>query len=278
MGATVVTGSSTGIGYATALRLAADGRDVVATMRNPATCDIADVASGKGLRVEVRQMDVDDDDSVEQVFKDIFASHGSVDVLVNNAGIGEGSVVEDTDMASYRSVLETNLFGALKCMKAVIPAMREAGSGCIVNVSSQAGRIASPGMSAYCASKAALEAASESLAIELAPFNVRVAVIEPGMILTPIWSKVDMAMPTGPYAPVRLRLGSFVMQEMAKGSTADEVADCIAEAITTDEPKLRWLVGRGAVRNIRNRSQHTDEEWAAIWHASDEEFNTLLED
>jgi NAD(P)-dependent dehydrogenase (short-subunit alcohol dehydrogenase family) len=149
--------------------------------------------------------------------------------------------------------------------------MRENGNGAIVNVTSQAGRMAMPGMSAYCASKWALEAASESLAIEVAPFGIRVALIEPGMILTPIWTKVDVTPPTGPYKPIRNRLGAVVLEEMTAGSSADEVADCIAEAVESEPPRLRWLVGRGAERNIRNRAGWTDEEWIALWNDPDRE-------
>ena len=267
----VVTGCSTGIGYATALRLGRGGHQVVATMRNPAACDIAEVAAAEGLALEVRPLDVDDDASVEALFGDLLAD-GPVDVLVNNAGVGnDGTVVEETPFEVFRQVMETNYFGALRCTKAVLASMRERGSGCIVNVTSQAGRIAAPGMAPYSASKFALEAASEALAIEVAPFGVRVAVIEPGAIMTAIWGKIDMTPPTGPYAPMRNRLARFAMNDVAQASTADEVAGCIAEAISTDEPRLRWLVGQGAERNVRNRDGWSDEEYVAIWTQPDDD-------
>lgn len=277
MTTTVITGCSTGIGYATALRLAADGHRVIATMRSPDSSDLASVAKERNLDVDVRPLDVDDAAAVDALFEEVLVSHGAVDVLVNNAGLGvpsdgRGGAVEETSIEAFREVMETNFFGALRCTKAVLPSMRERASGCVVNVSSQAGRLAMPVMSAYCASKWALEAMSESLATEVAPFGIRVALVEPGMILTPIWSKVDMTPPTGPYAPVRVRLGRTVLQEMASGSPPEDVADCIAEAISTDTPKLRWLVGQGAGRNVANRSAMTDEEWASIWNGQDEEF------
>jgi NAD(P)-dependent dehydrogenase (short-subunit alcohol dehydrogenase family) len=266
---TVVTGSSTGIGYATALRLAADGHHVIATMRNPGASDIELVAKERGLDLEVRPLDVNDDDSVAE----LFGAAGDVDVLVNNAGLGgSGGVVEETDLHVYRTIFETNVFGAIRCMKAVLPSMREKSRGCIVNVTSQAGRLAMPSMSAYCASKWALEAISESLAAEVAPFGIRVVAIEPGMILTPIWSKVDVTPPTGPYAPLQRRLGRVVLEEMKQGSPAEEVGDCIAEAIAAQPARLRWLTGRGAQRNVTNRAGSSDEEWIRIWNAPDEEF------
>ncbi|HUQ39014.1 MAG TPA: SDR family oxidoreductase [Acidimicrobiales bacterium] len=276
MTVSVVTGCSTGIGYDTALRLAADGHRVVATMRTPESCDVEAVARDSGVDLEVRALDVDDDASVAALFAGVLASHGQVDVLVNNAGIAGGGAVEETPLETYRQVMETNFFGALRCMQAVLPGMRERGAGCIVNVTSQAGRFAAPIMGAYSASKWALEAATESLAAEVAPFGIRVALIEPGMVLTAIWSKVDMTPPTGPYAPARKRLGLNVMTEMAKGSTGAEVADCIAEAISTPEPRLRWLVGQGAERNIANRRAMTDEEWIRIWNAPTDEYMAVI--
>jgi NAD(P)-dependent dehydrogenase (short-subunit alcohol dehydrogenase family) len=274
MTVTVITGSSTGIGYAAALRLAADGHHVVATMRTPDASDLSVVAKERGLDVEVRALDVNDDASVEK----LFAAVGAVDVLVNNAGLGgSGGVVEEVGLDVFRAIMETNYFGALRCIKAVLPSMRERESGCIVNVTSQAGLIAMPSMAPYCASKFALEAASESLAVEVAPFGIRVSLIEPGMILTPIWTKVDVTPPTGPYAPIRKRLGHTVLQEMTLGSPAEVVADCIAEAIVAEPPQLRWLTGQGAERNIRNRSSLTDAEWIDLWtRTSNDEFNVRM--
>ena len=280
MTVSVITGCSTGIGYATALRLAEDGHHVVATMRTPDASDLGTMAKERELDVEVRALDVNDGDQVESLFADVIASKGGVDVLVNNAGVGQpparsdgsGGVVEETAIDDYRFVFETNFFGAMRCIKAVLPSMRERESGAIVNVTSQAGRLAMPSMSAYCASKWALEAASESLAIEVAPFGIRVALIEPGMILTPIWGKVDMTPPTGPYTRVRRRLGAMVLQEMQAGSPSEEVADCIAEAITTDSPKLRWLTGQGAERNVANRKAMTDEELIELWSSPNDVF------
>jgi NAD(P)-dependent dehydrogenase (short-subunit alcohol dehydrogenase family) len=270
MTTTVITGCSTGIGYATALRLARDGHDVIATMRSPDASDLATVAKEEGLNIAVRTLDVNDDASVTDLFGELASTRGGVDVLVNNAGLGgSGGVVEESDLDIYRTIMETNFYGALRCIRAVLPSMREKRSGAIVNVTSQAGRLAMPSMSAYCASKWALEAASESLAIEMAPFGIRVALIEPGMILTAIWSKVDTTPPSGPYAPIRNRLGATVLEEMTSGSSADEVADCIAQAIVADPPRLRWLVGQGAERNIANRGRRTDEEWIEMWNLDD---------
>jgi NAD(P)-dependent dehydrogenase (short-subunit alcohol dehydrogenase family) len=275
---TVITGSSTGIGYAAALRLARDGHHVIATMRNPDACDLEVVAKEQNLDIDVKALDVNSDESVDELFAEVLGSHGVVDVLVNNAGVGGGgSVVEETPLEVFQDVMNTNYFGALRCMNKVLPGMREKGSGTIVNVTSQAGRFCAPGMGPYNASKYALEAASETLAVEVAQFGIRVAIIEPGLIMTPIWNKVDLTPPTGPYAPIRNRLGSVVMGEMRRGGSPSEVvADCIAEAITTDTPRLRWLTGAGAERNVANRNSMSDEEWIAGWQLPNDEFEKFV--
>ncbi len=275
----VVTGCSTGIGYAAALRLAQDGFAVVATMRNPSASDLDAVAKDRGLELEVRVLDVDNDASVADLFDDVVSSKGAVDVLVNNAGLGgSGGVTEETDLDAFRRIMETNYFGALRCTKAVLTSMRERASGTIVNVTSQAGLLSFPGMAPYCASKWALEAATEALAIEVAPFGVRVAMVEPGAILTAIWGKTDLTPPTGPYKKIRNRLGATIMGDLSHGSTADEVAECISTAISAEAPRLRWLVGRGAARNVAQRADWSDEDYIAIWNGPDNDafIRTML--
>ncbi|HYZ93615.1 MAG TPA: SDR family oxidoreductase [Actinomycetota bacterium] len=264
MTVSVITGSSTGIGRSTAARLARDGHTVVATMRNPADSDLPD-------DIDIRALDVTDGEAVEQVFKSILSDYGAVDVLVNNAGIGGGPSVEDADIDQFVRTIETNYLGAIRCTKAVLPSMRERRSGCIVAVTSQGGRISAPLMTPYCGSKFALEAAMEGLAVEVATHGIRVAIIEPGAIITPIWGKVEPRAPEGPYAHLIRRLTSVVMHDVGKGSSADEVADCVAEAIATSAPKLRWLVGQGAERNIRNRQSWSDEEYIEIWNQPDDD-------
>lgn len=160
----LITGTSKGIGYHTALHLAEGGHEVIATMRDPVACDLAKVAAEKNLSITVVRLDVDDEDSVLEVFSEFGAS---TDVLINNAGIYSIEAVEDESMEQYRRVMETNFFGAVRCTKQVLPAMRKRGSGHIINVTSVAGRIAFFAQSAYAASKFALEAFTESLAQEV---------------------------------------------------------------------------------------------------------------
>ena len=270
MTTTLVTGSSTGIGYATALRLARDGHDVVATMRNPSACDLADVAAGEGLNLETRALDVDDFDAVDATIASVMAEKGGIDVLVNNAGIGNGSTVEEAPFELFERTMRTNYFGALRATKAVLPSMRERGSGHIVSVTSQAGRIAVPTLSSYSASKFALEAVMEALAVEVAPYGVRVAIIEPGAILTPIIGKNERPNMDGPYAAHFSKFMALAFHDFGRASQPEVVADTIAEAIASNGAKLRWPCGQGAQRNIDTRAAMSDEETIATWNLPDD--------
>ena len=159
MAIALVTGTSSGIGLATAVTLARGGHTVIATMRNPESAgELQKIITAEKLPVTVAALNVDNDASVESAFGKVFTEHGRLDVLVNNAGIGGGGSVEECSTARFREVMETNFFGALRCIKAVVPAMRQRRQGCIVNVTSIAGRMALAPAAAYSASKFALEA------------------------------------------------------------------------------------------------------------------------
>src|SRR4051794_18810851 len=187
MGIAVVTGTSTGIGLATAVSLARAGHSVFAGMRNlDRGEELRRLSAKENLPITVVQLDVDSDSSVDAAIAKVLADHGSIDVLVNNAGIGGGGPAELVPLALYRQIMETNFFGSLRCIKAVLPSMRKRRSGCIINVTSIAGRMCTGMQSPYAASKWALEALSEGLGQELSPFNIRVAIVEPGVIATPM--------------------------------------------------------------------------------------------
>src|SRR5262249_19106162 len=148
--------------------------------------EIRSIALAEKLPITIFPLDVTGDESVRAAFQNA----GQVDVLVNNAGLGTFGSVEETPLARFREIMETNYFGVIRCIQAaVLPQMRERGSGVIVNVSSVAGRIAGGAQAAYSASKWALEALSEALACETKAFGIRVALVEPGVIATPIFDK-----------------------------------------------------------------------------------------
>ncbi|MEY4362570.1 MAG: hypothetical protein RL391_1876, partial [Actinomycetota bacterium] len=178
----VVTGANSGIGRATAIHLAANGFRVIGTVRNlEKNAKANSMASEAGVSLEWVELDVADDDSVKRGFEQIFALAGRVDVLVNNAGVGGNAVVEECPPSLYLEVMNINLCGASRCAQAVLPSMRSRRSGCIINVSSVVGRFAALAQAPYVASKWALEAMSEGLAQELAPWGIRVAIVEPGI-------------------------------------------------------------------------------------------------
>lgn len=183
-GAAFVTGTSTGIGFATAVRLARAGYEVVAGMRDPAQAgELLSAAAGGRLRAVA--LDVDDSGSVASAFEEA----GPVDVLVNNAGICPFGPVEEMPLADWKSVFETNVFGVVRCIQAALPAMRERGRGHIVNISSASTICTPPGAGAYTASKAALEKIAEALAAEVGPFGIKVSTLQVGAVKTAMQAK-----------------------------------------------------------------------------------------
>jgi NAD(P)-dependent dehydrogenase (short-subunit alcohol dehydrogenase family) len=266
----LVTGSSTGIGQATAISLARAGYVVHAAMRNPAAAgELEKVAAAEGLDIRPIKLDVDDDASVAGAF----AAVGQVDVLINNAGIGGGYSVEETPLWVFRGVMETNYFGILRCTQAVLPQMRERKSGLIVNVTSLSGRVAIAPQAAYAASKFAVEAISECLAQEMKPFGVRVAVVEPGLILTPIFGKAPAspAPADSPY-PHSRRIGAAVVAAMPHGSSPFLVGDLIAGIATGTSEQLRYRVGHLANEVFTWRQGISDEAFIAVAGGSDADY------
>jgi NAD(P)-dependent dehydrogenase (short-subunit alcohol dehydrogenase family) len=268
----LVTGTSSGIGLATAVSLARGGHTVIATMRNLESAgDLQKIVASEKLPVTLAALNVDDDASVDRALGKVLAEHGRLDVLVNNAGIGGGGSVEESSTARFREVMETNFFGALRCIKAVVPGMRERRQGCIVNVTSVAGRLALAPSAAYCASKFALEALSECLAQEMKAFNVRVAIVEPGVIATPIFSKARPLLENSPYPHARRQRAMFA-KSLTDPTSPYVVGDKIREIVDGDSWQLRYPVGPDAVPFLRWRASKTDEEVVSLGAASDADF------
>jgi NAD(P)-dependent dehydrogenase (short-subunit alcohol dehydrogenase family) len=273
MAIAVVTGTSTGIGLATAVTLARAGHTVYATMRNPKTGgeELRTIAEREHLPLHIAALDVDSDKSVRNAFGKILGETSRIDVLVNNAGISVLSAVEETPIAAFRAVMETNYFGALRCIQAVLPGMRERRSGCIVNVTSVAGRLAVAPQAAYSSSKFALEAASEALAQEVKAFGIRVAVVEPGVIATPIFGKVPPPPADSKYPHARRIYGLF-KTSLENPVSPDIVGEKIREIVESDDSKLRHPVGPDAEGFLAWRASMSDEQWVEWGALSDKQW------
>ena len=273
MSVALITGTSTGIGLATAVTLARAGHSVYAAMRNPdgGGEELRALAAAETLPVAVVKIDVDDDASVSACMAQVLAEAGRIDVLVNNAGIGGGGAVEEVNLADVRQIMETNFFGPLRCIQAALPGMRQQRGGCIVNISSIAGRIAAAPQAPYTASKWALEALSEALAQEVKPFDIRVALIEPGIIATPIFGKGKPPRDNSPYPHAR-RFGAMARESLKNPVSPFVVAEQIREIVDGDSWRLRYLVGADADGIWQRRQALSDEEWIALNAVDDEEW------
>jgi NAD(P)-dependent dehydrogenase (short-subunit alcohol dehydrogenase family) len=275
MASVLITGTSKGIGLETALAFGRAGYQVYATMRNPSQSPaLAETAAREKLPITIAAMDVDSDPSVSDAIAAI-QKNGPVDVLVNNAGIEAAGSVEELPFVRFRAIMETNYFGALRCIQALVPQMRQRRSGCIINVSSVAGRICNPPMTPYCASKWALEALSEGLAGELKTFNVRVALVEPGIIDTAMARRLESPAAESPYGQ-RARFSTLYVGALKNPVPPSVVAAKILEVAESGTWQLRHPASPDAAGFLQWRSKMTDEEWINMNAGDDETFFARL--
>lgn len=269
---TVVTGANSGIGRATAIHLAGAGHRVVGTVRAlPKAEKLQSLADAAGVAIELVELDVADDDSVSNGFDEIHGLAGRVDHLINNAGVGGNAVAEECPSELYNDVFNVNVVGATRCAQAVLPQMRERGSGTIVNITSVAGRIAALAQSPYVASKWALEGVSEGMAQELAPFGIRVVIIEPGVTKSSIFAKnIDAPNSTGAYDPHYRRMFQFYAAGMAGATDPTEVGKVIEHAISTDTPQLRYPVSWGGAEMAALHDRIDDNDWLELGMIEDD--------
>jgi NAD(P)-dependent dehydrogenase (short-subunit alcohol dehydrogenase family) len=263
----LVTGSSSGIGYETALLLARNGFDTFATMRNMnKSKEITEVSKRENLPLRVMQLDVNDDRSVADAINNILNEKKSIEVVVNNAGYGLMGSVEESSLDEIKAQFETNFFGAIRVIKEVIPMMRKQRTGTIVNVSSVAGRIGFPMGSAYVSSKFALEGLSESMSYELKQFGIKIVLIEPGVINTnfAFVTPKKALDANSSYSQLMNKLEENLFSTIANGTPPKEVATVILRSITEESPEHRYLVGNDAVELINARKTSTDEEFEKI--------------
>jgi len=284
-GSVLITGCSSGIGQAAALALHEAGRTVIATARNPASLSgLAD----RGLRTLA--LDVTDEDSMRAAVD----AAGPIDVLVNNAGYGLYGTVEQLPMTEIRRQFETNFFGLVRLTQLVLPGMRAAGGGRILNVSSMGGRATLPGGAFYHASKYAVEALSDALRMEVAPFGIDVVLIEPGPVRTP-WNDVAAGSVAASAAPGGAANGSAANGGAANGngsgadpyagfkdavtaafstatdgplarfsSSADDIAKVITRAVTARRPRTRYLINPVARTTVTLRRWLPDRAYDAV--------------
>jgi NAD(P)-dependent dehydrogenase (short-subunit alcohol dehydrogenase family) len=251
--AVLVTGTSSGLGLETAVHLAERGFRVFATMRDLGRRARLDAeAVRRRAQVEVLQLDVTDPASVRSAVSTTVERAGAIHGLVNNAGMPLRGYFEDLAPDEIRDVFETNLFGAMAVTRAVLPHLHAAGRGRIVMIDSIGGRIGSPGLSAYCATKFALEGFSEALALEMKPFGIDVILVEPGIVKTDIWGAnrrlARKALdPAGPYYRWFRRSEQLADRIVASAPNRPvDVARAVYRALTTSKPRLRYVVGRHA--------------------------------
>jgi NAD(P)-dependent dehydrogenase (short-subunit alcohol dehydrogenase family) len=268
----VITGASRGIGLVTAVELARAGHQVVATMRNPAgSPELGEQAAREKLPIRIETMDVDSDESVKQAFDRILAL-APVDVLVNNAGVERTGSIEEAPLFAFRACMETNYFGALRCIQAVIPPMRERASGVIINVTSVAGQISVSPLGPYSASKFALEALSEALAQELRAFGVRVAIVEPGIIDTRMARNIEQMGESKVYPQVRRIAALFAGTSAAGAGQPQVVGQKVREIIESGTWQLRHPVGPDAEAFLSWRHSMNDEQWVQWSAQSDSDW------
>ena len=273
----LVTGCSSGIGKAAALALAQSGRTVYATARRPET--LADLASA-GCRTLA--LDVTDEEAMAAAVKEVEREHGAVGVLVNNAGYGEYGPIEQVPLDRVRRQFETNVFGLARLTQLVLPGMRAAGSGRVVNVSSMGGRLVFAGGGYYHASKYAVEAISDALRVEVRPFGIRVVVVEPGLIRTQFAAtasdtlsstrdtsaasaaEAEGAEEAGPYAALERGVREGMAQSYRSRFAAappEAVARTITRVVTTDRPRTRYVVTPAAKALVTFRRLAPDAVW-----------------
>ncbi len=260
----LITGCSTGIGRATAERLADDGWNVHATARR---LDAIEELGKRGCKTG--ELDVTDERSMKKAVDEV-EKDGPIGALINNAGYSQSGAIETIPMESVRRQFETNVFGLMRMCQLVLPAMRGAGSGRIVNLSSMGGKLTFPGGGVYHATKHAVEALSDALRFEVKEFGIEVVIIEPGLIITEFGETANASIGAvedhGPYAKFNEDVGRVTANAytgpMARfGAGPDAVAKKIAKALTSRRPSTRYKVTPSAGAMMGMRSLMTDRMW-----------------
>lgn len=258
----LVTGCSSGIGLATCHVLSRNNFMTYGTVRNLSKAKkIQDLINGENLSLKILRLDVNDNQSIKLAVKKILTDTGRIDVLINNAGYGMFGPVEEITTQEVKKQFETNFFGTIRLIKAIVPIMRKQGNGTIVNISSMVGRFGVPLNSAYVSSKFAVEGLSESISFELEEFGIRVIVIEPGVVKSDFFQNVKVKGMNleSPYHKLMERRVNFLDKAIKNSLTSSyDVADTILEALNSKDPKFRYVIGNDATNSLRMRNSLSD--------------------
>ncbi|MFD5174054.1 oxidoreductase [Bacillus mycoides] len=248
----MITGASSGFGLLTTLELAKKDYFVIATMRNlEKQIDLISQATKLDLQqnIKVQQLDVTDQGSIHN-FQLFLNEINRIDILINNAGYANGGFIEEIPVEDYRKQFETNLFGAISITQLVLPYMRKQKSGKIINISSISGKVGFPGLSPYVSSKYALEGWSESLRLEVKPFGIDVALLEPGSYNTNIWEvgkqlAENQSDTTSPYKEYMDKIQKHINNGNDTLGNPMDVANKIVEIAEARRTTLRYPIGKG---------------------------------
>ena len=244
----LITGTSSGMGLDAAVELATRGATVVATMRDLAKADVLrDRAQGAGVALDIRALDVTDEDQAADCVADVLRDHGRIDTLINNAGRGAVGSAEQLSMDEIRDQMAVNYLGPVHLTKLVLPGMREAGSGRILTITSVGGAVGQPFADAYCGAKFAVEGFMQSLAPVAQQLGVWVSVVEPAAVASDFVSNVQRPDPgTGPYAALLSAYLQRTAGAFANAQSSADAAAAIADAATSDTYRFRWQTSEAA--------------------------------
>lgn len=260
----LVTGSSSGIGYETALALARDGYQTFASMRDTTKSEeMKKISEKENLGIKIIELDVDIESSIVSAIKKIMLDCKRIDILVNNAGYGQFGCTEDVSVDDFRKQFETNFFSIVRIIQEVAPIMRKQGSGIILNISSVAGRMGLPGSPAYISSKFALEGLGECLRYELGMFGIKTTLIEPGVIKTKFFDsmKIPETNKDPKYKQVTDNMLSGLKMMVEMGTPPVQVAQVVIKAIHDDEILPRYIVGTDAAMFMEAKKSKSDLEF-----------------
>jgi NAD(P)-dependent dehydrogenase (short-subunit alcohol dehydrogenase family) len=268
----LITGCSAGFGRHLAEAALAAGDRVMATARRAG--QLTDLLAAGGDRARGTTLDVTDAATIDEAITATLDAFGRIDVVVNNAGHGSVGAVEELTLPELRALMEVMFFGAVAVTKAALPHLRRQGSGAVVQISSMGGQVTMPGFGAYCAAKFALEGLSEALAAEVAPFGVRVLIVEPGAFRTEFGGqRMHRSAQIGAYevSTGSTRAAVDAMDGRQPGDPA-KAARAILEVLDSDDPPLRLALGHDAVDSIRGRNERLRAEldrWEKLSRSTD---------